>query len=154
MLRFGGHPQAIGLTVDSGRLEELRDRLLAAAAEIPGDSLRAVLEYEGLLGAAEVNDGLWQRLRLLQPHGMGNPEPVFRMGPLSAQAVRAFGAGHQEITARGLDGGAVKLLAWQSQGLTLDPSQPFEVLATVERSGWHGGLQMRILAARPPETAT
>jgi hypothetical protein len=84
---------------------------------------------------------------------MGNPEPSFRLGPLTATAVRKFGDGHREITGRGLDGASVRLLAWRSQGLDLDLGQPFEILAAVERSSWNRLLQLRLLAARPLEGA-
>lgn len=151
--RFGGHAQAIGLSVEAARLAEVRNTLLLAAAEIPQEIFHPVMEYDADLATAEVGEDLWRRLRLLQPHGMGNPEPTFRLGPLNATAVRKFGDGHREITGRGLDGASVRLLAWRSQGLDLDLGRPFEILAAIERSGWNRLLQLRLLAARPLEGA-
>ncbi len=46
MVRFGGHAQAVGLTVETGRLAGLRDEWEAAGAAWPEELLARRIEYE------------------------------------------------------------------------------------------------------------
>jgi single-stranded-DNA-specific exonuclease len=150
--RFGGHAQAIGLTVGTAALEVLRGALCGSAERWVGSAATPALDYEVELSAADVDDSLWRNLRRFKPHGMANPEPLLRIGPLERTARRVFGGGHQEISARGTDrgrvGGKVTLIAWKSQELSFEEG-PFEILGALERSSWNGALQIRVVAKRP-----
>jgi single-stranded-DNA-specific exonuclease len=146
--RFGGHAQAIGLTVGTDALEALRDALAAGADRWVGGARGPSLDYEVAVAPQEIDDALWRNLRRFKPHGMANPEPILRIGPLQRTARRAFGAGHQEVTARGPDGRKLTLIAWKSQELDFEDDGPFEVLGALERSSWNGALQIRVVAKR------
>ncbi len=64
-------------------------------------------EYELEVAPRGVDEALLDRLLALEPHGMGNPNPVLRVGPLTLEgAPRVFGKGHLRAQARGDDGGA------------------------------------------------
>jgi single-stranded-DNA-specific exonuclease len=76
--RFGGHAHAVGFSLPSARVGELRARMACRTAEAISQQ-NAVVEVEC---AAELPlDRLTAALRTwiarLQPFGMGNPEPIF-----------------------------------------------------------------------------
>ncbi len=76
--RFGGHAHAIGCSLPTERLPELRARLDAFARQrlTPADFV-PVLEYDDELPLASIDKTLWETLHKLEPYGAGNPLPVF-----------------------------------------------------------------------------
>ena len=78
LLRFGGHRQAAGLTLASGRIPEFRERLNAyAAARLAPDDFRAEIEVDACLAFDEITDEVVADVLSMAPFGCGNPAPVF-----------------------------------------------------------------------------
>ncbi len=103
-LRFGGHAQAAGLTMQAASLPELKKRLSAAiSAQAAPDTFLPTELYDLELTLAEVTEPLVMKLEQLQPTGFGNPAPVF--------CVR--GASPVEPRAIGKDGAHLKMLLSQ-----------------------------------------
>src|SRR5580692_11827587 len=76
--RYGGHAHACGFAMPAANIEELRTRLDAFARErlTPGD-FDPILDFDSELAMQEITPELFRALRLLEPFGVGNPEPVF-----------------------------------------------------------------------------
>ena len=76
--RFGGHAHAVGFSLPSARVEELRERLCRyAAARLSEEDLGSPLECDAVLPLDRVTPAVLSWLRRLEPMGMGNAEPVF-----------------------------------------------------------------------------
>ncbi len=76
--RYGGHAHACGFAMPAANVQELRTRLNAfARARLTPADFDRVLDLEGELSLDEVTPELFQALSLLEPYGVGNPEPVF-----------------------------------------------------------------------------
>lgn len=82
--RYGGHAHAVGFSLPSQKVPELRARLdeYARLRLTPAD-FEPVLDVDGELDLWHVSPALFQALEQLEPFGQGNPEPVF-----CARAVR------------------------------------------------------------------
>jgi single-stranded-DNA-specific exonuclease len=150
MLRFGGHAQAIGLTVAMERLEGLRAEWESAADSWAPELLTRRHEYELELRPAEITETLWRELERLEPFGQGNSRPLVRSGPLSlGGSPRLFGRGHLAVTARGEEGTALELLGWGWAERAGELTGTFEVLGHLERDVFRGGLTLQLVDARP-----
>ena len=80
LTRFGGHPRAAGFSLESAKLEALRERFNAAVHErLTEDDLAPSVELECPLKAGAVTLELAEALATLAPYGEGNPEPVFEI---------------------------------------------------------------------------
>ncbi len=146
--RFGGHDLAVGLTVASDRLTELRDEWEAAAAEWPPERLVPRVRYELELASEELDDELWTSLRRLEPYGAGNPEPLIRVGPLrSVGAPRWFGTGHVSVWVAAARS-ELELVAWNWADRSPDWSSEFEVLGHLDRDRRSGRPTLRVVEAR------
>ncbi|MFH1135866.1 MAG: single-stranded-DNA-specific exonuclease RecJ [Pseudomonadota bacterium] len=99
MVRFGGHEQAAGLTLESGNLPEL-ERVFEEIArrEIDEAGLTPYLKIEDRIGLNDVLNGLISDLGRLAPYGEGNPDPVFALHGLNIISAGVVGAGHLKIT--------------------------------------------------------
>jgi single-stranded-DNA-specific exonuclease len=82
--RYGGHSHACGFAMPAANVAELRTRLDAfARTRLTLADFEPVLDVDAALHLDEVTPELFQALRLLEPYGVGNLEPIF-----SARAVR------------------------------------------------------------------
>src|SRR5579864_6541143 len=76
--RFGGHAHACGFAMPAVNVPELRVRLDAfARARLTPADFEPALDVDAELWLGEITPALFQALRLLEPFGVGNPEPVF-----------------------------------------------------------------------------
>jgi single-stranded-DNA-specific exonuclease len=77
-VRFGGHRQAVGVTLEESRVEELRQRFNAAALErLSSEDLQPELSIDAELRLPELDDKSAAEVLQLAPFGLGNPAPLF-----------------------------------------------------------------------------
>jgi single-stranded-DNA-specific exonuclease len=77
-LRFGGHRQAAGLTMDAARIKDLRRAVNDVADETLGpDDLMPRLRIDSDLTFRGITGGVAGGVASLAPFGAGNPRPVF-----------------------------------------------------------------------------
>ena len=148
--RFGGHAQAIGLTVRRDRLEALRASF-EQAAEVWRPQLACCHHaYELEIEAREANENLLAELARLEPFGQGNPRPLLRVrGPLRLLAPpRLFGKDHLAAQAGAPGGGMLRLLGWGWAPRRAQLEGCFEVLGFLERDHYRGGVTLRLVDAR------
>ena len=148
---FGGHAQAVGLTVRRDRLETLRQALEEDGASFAERIGQRTYEYELELRPRELDAQLVRGLDRLEPHGMANPAPLLRiLGPLRlAFPPRQFGHGHLSATAMDDRGGRIRLIGWGWQTRLVDLEGTFEALGHLERDRYSGGSRIRLVDARP-----
>ncbi|HVN22161.1 MAG TPA: single-stranded-DNA-specific exonuclease RecJ [Dongiaceae bacterium] len=76
--RYGGHSHACGFAMPVANVTELRTRLdQYARTRLKLDDFEPILDVEAELSLTDVTPELLHALRLLEPYGMANPEPVF-----------------------------------------------------------------------------
>jgi len=76
--RYGGHAHACGFAMPAANIGPLRARLDAFARDrLTLADFDPVLDVDAELPFEEITPELFQALRLLEPYGVGNPEPVF-----------------------------------------------------------------------------
>ena len=105
---YGGHALAAGVTVARARLPELRERFERLVRERvrPEDLVRR-LEIDADITLAECDAGLVEWVERLSPHGLGNPEPVFRVARAEVASVSVVGGGkHLRLSVRDRTGAA------------------------------------------------
>jgi len=78
---WGGHPMAVGVSVDVARVPEFRDYFDRAVGEARGNADPAgteeELEIAAWLDPKEITPELFDQIAQLSPFGEGNAEPVF-----------------------------------------------------------------------------
>jgi single-stranded-DNA-specific exonuclease len=76
--RYGGHSHACGFAMPSANVADLRTKLDAfARARLTPADFDPTLDLDAELDLADVTPELFRSLQLLEPYGMGNPEPIF-----------------------------------------------------------------------------
>lgn len=91
LIRWGGHKAAAGLTIESERIDEFAERLEEIASEYPARIFIPYGKVDLELPLALVGPELLRELQTLEPHGMGNPVPVFGVRGQKVNSVKVFG---------------------------------------------------------------
>jgi single-stranded-DNA-specific exonuclease len=77
-VRFGGHQHAAGVTLETARVEEFRERFNTyAATRLSPEDLQPRLAIDGVVEFREIDERSAAGLFALAPFGPGNPLPVF-----------------------------------------------------------------------------
>ncbi|WP_320172558.1 single-stranded-DNA-specific exonuclease RecJ [Maridesulfovibrio sp.] len=98
-LNFGGHRLAAGMSFKAEFLSEFRERFDQAVIEKVGsDPLKATLKVDRELPLGDIDYVLLKELELMQPFGMGNPEPIFTTPPVEVLERRPMGRDHVKLT--------------------------------------------------------
>ncbi|MBQ9758341.1 MAG: single-stranded-DNA-specific exonuclease RecJ [Opitutales bacterium] len=79
---WGGHPMAVGISVDVNKVAEFREYLDRAVGEAlakdgAGDINERTLDIAAWLSPEDITAELFDQIEQLSPFGEGNPEPIF-----------------------------------------------------------------------------
>jgi single-stranded-DNA-specific exonuclease len=114
-IKFGGHKQAAGLTMEAARVPEFRARVNAYADEVlEPDQLRPRLRIDGPLNLRSITSELMRDLDSLGPFGMANPRPVFHASGVEiVDGPRPLKDRHLKMTFA-QDGRRFRAIAWRA----------------------------------------
>jgi single-stranded-DNA-specific exonuclease len=114
-IRFGGHRQAAGLTMEAARMGEFRARINAHADDVlEPDQLRPRLRIDGPLSLRAINHDLMRGLDSMGPFGLANPRPVFHATPVEiVDGPRTIKDRHLKMTFA-QDGRRFQAIAWRA----------------------------------------
>src|SRR5690606_23682339 len=91
--RFGGHPQACGLTIIGEEHYQEFKRCMEAYAgkELAGRDMRPVINVECELTTGQITWDLIAELERFAPYGEGNPKPTFVLRNLMVTTIDYMG---------------------------------------------------------------
>jgi single-stranded-DNA-specific exonuclease len=114
-IRFGGHKQAAGLTMEAARVGEFRARVNAYAdAVLEPDQLRPRLRIDGPLSLKAITHDLMKGLDSMGPFGLANPRPIFHATPVEiVDGPRTLKERHLKLTFA-QDGRRFQAIAWRA----------------------------------------
>ncbi len=114
LVKYGGHPLAAGFTVAAGKIEEMRYLLNRHAAEVLSeDDVGRAVRADAEIGLEQATVETTRALALLEPHGIGNPQPLFLMRQLPLRSVQVLKEKHLKLLI-GRERTEVEALWWNS----------------------------------------
>lgn len=91
-VRFGGHAQAAGLTIEKKNVEAFKRRLTQAILDqSEPEAFIPTEEYDLELEISDMTEELVKAFDSMQPTGFGNPAPVFCVRGVHTTDIRAIG---------------------------------------------------------------
>jgi single-stranded-DNA-specific exonuclease len=121
LLGYGGHRLAAGMRLLPEHLAGFKARFLDVVRESLGETpVPRLLFVDGELDFAAASDLTFlKELEMLQPFGIGNPEPVFSSLPLTVRGYRLFGPQRSHVLLELRDescGISLQAKAWRQAG--------------------------------------
>jgi single-stranded-DNA-specific exonuclease len=104
--KFGGHPLAIGLSIDKTNLKDFKSKIKYIANQMMGqDEFIRVMHVECDITKEHLKEKTIEHLLYLEPFGADNPPPLFTMSNLTIIDMRTVGnnkhlklkLGHEEL---------------------------------------------------------
>ena len=100
LMSYGGHKQAAGIRLEAAKLGAFRERLGRLAASHSAEGTDAGITIDADVELPEINYGLMKELSMLEPLGLGNPEPLFGARILKAESPKVVGSNHLRLKLR------------------------------------------------------
>jgi single-stranded-DNA-specific exonuclease len=150
LLKFGGHKQAAGLTIDQETLEAFMDGFDdVVAGLLTEDDLTPVLQVDAELSPAEITTDLVKLTAALRPFGMGNPEPLFMLRNARLVQSRILKEAHLKLRLEA-GGRQFEAIGFGMAGRELGSGE-VDLVFVPELNVWNGreSLQLRLKDIRP-----
>jgi single-stranded-DNA-specific exonuclease len=145
--RFGGHAQAAGLAIQAARIPELRRRINQFAQGMLNRSdLVPVIEIDCELPIRLARPDLLRELKMFEPYGCGNPEPVFETHGVEV-VVPPRSLKDKHLKLRVMQGGrAADCLWWGEAARTGDifTGDHLSLAFTLAENDWAGFTQVQL----------
>jgi single-stranded-DNA-specific exonuclease len=146
--RFGGHAQAAGFALPAHRIPELETRLERYAHSVLApDDLEPVLRVDAEVGLGEIDRGLYEEVRRLEPYGFGNPTPVFATRQARvALPPRLLKGKHLKLRVA-QEGKAFDVLGWQmaEQATGLVGGQMLDLAFTLDENVFQDTVTLQLI---------
>lgn len=91
--RFGGHPMAIGLSLNSDNIGEFRRRINKYAENVCPEMPAQKIVLDCKLNPAILSPEIVDSLSVLEPFGQGNPYPIFGLYNMKIENITPLGGG-------------------------------------------------------------
>ena len=100
LLHWGGHPVAVGLSLNESNLEEFIERFISGIRRQIGNKVKdSVFEIDAFINQKEITNKLLEDVEQLAPFGQGNPEPIFGVEKVRLNGKpRKVGTGHFQFS--------------------------------------------------------
>ncbi|OGG51241.1 single-stranded-DNA-specific exonuclease RecJ [Candidatus Kaiserbacteria bacterium RIFCSPHIGHO2_02_FULL_54_11b] len=155
---YGGHRASGGFTVISEHVHRLPEVLARAAETTHPLSAVSALEHDISLTLPDISSALFKELSRMAPFGIGNPKPVFLLSNTTIVGVKRFGKeqNHVEVMLEcrtsGVSARAFEFFkSPQDFSFSPEPGRFANLLATLERDSYRGGLALRIVDIVPTQ---
>jgi single-stranded-DNA-specific exonuclease len=143
---FGGHRMAAGLSIREEQIPAFAALFEAAvrSATRPQDFVPET-NVDAELKLADIDDRLLGELERLEPHGPGNPEPVFLSRRVRVVSRRTVGENHLKLSVRDGDR-ALPAIGFRMAGAAVEEGAWLDILFSPEINEWNGNrsLQLRL----------
>ncbi len=143
LIRYGGHESAAGFACDPAVLPELNARLTSIAAERIGEPRAS----EGVIDAEaqphELMGEMFTQLSRLEPHGIGNPAPIFLARDVEVVEAQPLGAEGKHFKLSVRSGGAL----WEAVAFSQEwqaGSPRASIIYTLGVDRWNGRERIRL----------
>ncbi|WP_456325423.1 single-stranded-DNA-specific exonuclease RecJ [Desulfonauticus submarinus] len=95
---FGGHKMAAGLKLKKENLLQFTQNFTQTIEQYFGDKFSPTLNLDAEVNFNALTPSFLKELDMLQPHGPGNPKPLFLSPPLKVRAQNFFGSEENHLS--------------------------------------------------------
>lgn len=163
--KFGGHEYAGGLSIKQEKFPLFANRFEEIAREyLTPHDLIPVLEVDAQLDFSEIGLSVTRQINILQPFGIGNPEPLFMTHAVEISERKDFSSGYRfrlrqggrtvnavafglQLGVSGNDSQKGSFSKLETQNSKLTPGTKIDVVYRLSENEWNGAsaVELRIV---------
>ena len=149
---FGGHTNAVGLTLKEENIPEFKKRLEEyVEAHIETEQVTPSIDVDCELGFDEINESFMKYMKLFNPFGPGNQKPVFMTrNCVDAGSSKLVGKKQEHIKLDAIDQKTGKMMngiafAMGEYYERIKNKEPFDIIYTVEENHHRNTVSIQLL---------
>jgi single-stranded-DNA-specific exonuclease len=152
LTRFGGHPMAVGLGLDSRNINQLHIEFEKHVREnLTSKDLIDHFDFDGEVELRELKQDFFDMLDSFEPFGHSNPQPVFRINHLTP--VKSSRVGEKHCRGQLCDhlGYQMDFIAFNQPMDAFPEYQEVDILATPQINNYYGTShpQLQVMDIKP-----
>ena len=148
-IKFGGHRQACGITIDTKKYEVFKQELIKIAQNNLDDiDIRKHYYYDLEIDFSQINEELISELKRMEPFGIENPKPVFLTKGCFIQESRQLRNGkHVSLLLKNsnLIIKAILFNAEDKKHEIINTGNHIDILFNIEENNWNGKKEARLV---------
>ena len=99
LIKYGGHKMAVGLSLERKNIDDFINHFEEIAAENHVKQIQPVIDIDGEITKDDLNKTSIEQIKLMEPFGENNKQPVFMYKNLKIASIRAISEGkHLKLT--------------------------------------------------------
>ncbi len=150
LIKFGGHELAAGLSIHRGNIDAFRESVNEYARQEIGESgaFLGTVEYDFEIETSDINMKFAEELRLLEPYGISNPIPAFKLCDcLVCDVVPISGGKHTKLVLKKDGRVFVAIVFSRSQAeLSIYPTDMIDLVANIDINDFNGNQTVQLIA--------
>jgi len=101
LLKYGGHAQACGFSLDSDKKDVFKKKMEdIARQELKGKDLRPTIKIDLEINLGDISEEFYGQIKKMEPFGQDNPRPVFVSREIEILDISCIGAEGQHLKMR------------------------------------------------------
>jgi len=142
LIRYGGHAQAAGFTLETKNLQLLQDSLEdIAGRELKPKQLQRELVIDKALSLDEVDMETVKEINQFEPFGMGNPQPVFSLNGVTVKNIKQIGQDRSHVKLEILQkGNRIEAIAFNmaAEFAKVAAGDKIDIAGNLSADAWNG----------------
>lgn len=148
-VRYGGHRQAAGFTIESSKIQNLKEALWKQFAQVHDitNLPKKVLSVECSLPPNNIDIKTLEDIDLFRPFGIGNPKPLFILENVTIDSTRALGQEEKHLSITISENPSLRLLFWNAskKKTHLLPGNIVSLIIEVDRNEWKWKISIQLI---------
>ncbi len=138
--KWGGHPLAVGLSLESKNVNAFRDALITSIEEIyPNGFPPVTLDIDAWINLDDLGEDLLYEMDLLRPFGQENKEPVFAIKNLQLPfRPKVFSETNFRFQVYTNSGTCFQAIAWRMAEIMPPHKTPIDIAFKFAWNEWNG----------------
>jgi single-stranded-DNA-specific exonuclease len=148
-IRYGGHRQAAGFTIETERIPEFREAMYRAIARVhdTANLPKKILNVECILPVTDINVATLEEIDRFRPYGIGNPRPLWMIENVTIASTKPLGQEEKHLSISISEKPELKLLLWNAADKKshLGVGNIVSLIVEIDRNEWKGKVSVQVV---------
>lgn len=145
--KYGGHEMAVGLSLPKENLEKFSEKIKEISKNIDLEQLVPVIKIDKILTAKDLEIENIESLKILEPFGEGNKNPLFAIKNAKITSIRTLTEGKHIKIAVNIDGKNIDVVGFK-MGELVDEfliGDKIDIAGTIDINYFNGAKSMQVV---------
>lgn len=147
LIKYGGHPQACGFSMDPEKRETFVQVMKELATQkLQGVEFQSKLDIELMIDFEDISWDLVDLLERFRPYGQMNPEPLFISTGLAITSIRQVGNDGKHLKLEVSKGNKKKgAIAFGLGNMSLELGDKIDIVYNLSINQWNGNREIQLM---------